>query len=37
MIGKVCTGLLAALLAVILTAVSVSIPDVKRYLELRSR
>jgi hypothetical protein len=36
MIGKICTGRLAALLAVILAAVSVSIPDIKRYLELRS-
>jgi hypothetical protein len=36
MIGKICTGLLVAVLAVILTAVIVSIPDIKRYLELRS-
>ena len=36
MIGKICTGLLVAVLAVALAAVIVSIPDIKRYRELRS-
>jgi hypothetical protein len=36
MIGKICRGLLVAVLAVILAAVIVSIPDIKRYRELRS-
>ena len=36
MIGKVGKGLLVAVLGVLLAAVIVSIPDIKRYLELRS-
>jgi hypothetical protein len=36
MIGKICTGLLVAVLAVTLAAVIVSIPDIKRYLKLRA-
>ena len=36
MIGMLCTGLLVAVLAVTLAAVIVSIPDIKRYLKLRS-
>jgi hypothetical protein len=36
MIGKICTFLLVAVLAVTLAAVIVSIPDIKRYLRLRS-
>ena len=36
MIGKLCTVLLVAVLAVTLAAVVVSIPDIKRYLRLRS-
>jgi hypothetical protein len=36
MISRICTGLLVAVLGVILAAVIVSIPDIKRYLELRS-
>jgi hypothetical protein len=36
MIGRVGKGLLVAVLGVLLAAVIVSIPDIKRYLELRS-
>jgi hypothetical protein len=36
MIGKLCTGLLVTVLAVTMAAVIVSIPDIKRYLRLRS-
>ena len=36
MISRVCKGLLVAVLGVILAAVIVSIPDIKRYLRLRS-
>jgi hypothetical protein len=36
MISRVCKGLLVAVLGVTLAAVIVSIPDIKRYLELRS-
>jgi hypothetical protein len=36
MIGKIFTGLLVAVLAVVLAVVVVSIPDIKRYRELRS-
>jgi hypothetical protein len=36
MIGKIFTVLLVAVLAVTLAAVIVSIPDIKRYLRLRS-
>jgi hypothetical protein len=36
MIGKFFTVLLVAVLAVTLAAVIVSIPDIKRYLRLRS-
>ena len=36
MIRRICTGLLVAVLGVVLAAVVVSIPDIKRYLELRS-
>ena len=35
MIGRVGKGLLVAVLGVLLAAVIVSIPDIKRYLELR--
>jgi hypothetical protein len=36
MIGRIFTVLLMAVLAVTLTAVIVSIPDIKRYLKLRA-
>jgi hypothetical protein len=36
MIGKLLTVTLLAVLGVILAAVVVSIPDIKRYLEIRS-
>jgi hypothetical protein len=36
MISKIFVGLLVAVLAVVLAAVVVSIPDIKRYRELRS-
>jgi hypothetical protein len=36
MIGKIFIGLLVAVLAVVLAVVVVSIPDIKRYRELRS-
>ena len=36
MIGKIFIGLLVAVLAVVLAEVVVSIPDIKRYRELRS-
>jgi hypothetical protein len=36
MIGKILIGLLVTALAVVLAAVIVSIPDIKRYLKLRS-
>jgi hypothetical protein len=36
MIGKIFVGLLVAILAVVLAVVVVSIPDIKRYRELRS-
>ena len=36
MIGKLLTVTLLAVLAAILAAVVVSIPDIKRYLEIRS-
>jgi hypothetical protein len=36
MIGKVFIGLLVAVLAVVLAVVVVSIPDIKRYRELRA-
>jgi hypothetical protein len=36
MIGKIFVGLLVAVLAVVLAVVVVSIPDIKRYRELRS-
>jgi hypothetical protein len=36
MIGKIFVGLLVAVLAVVLAVVVVSIPDIKRYRELRA-
>jgi len=36
MIGKIFVGLLVTILAVVLAVVVVSIPDIKRYRELRS-
>ena len=36
MIGKILTVILVTVLAVTLAAVVVSIPDIKRYLRLRS-
>ena len=36
MIGKIFVGLLVAVLAVVVAVVVVSIPDIKRYRELRS-
>ena len=36
MIGKIFIGLLVAICAVLLAAVVVSIPDIKRYRELRA-
>ena len=36
MIGRIGKGLLVAVLGVVLAAVIVSIPDIKRYLKLRS-
>ena len=36
MIGKIFVSLLVAVLAVLLAAVVVSIPDIKRYREIRS-
>jgi hypothetical protein len=36
MIGKIFIGLLVAISAVLLAAVVVSIPDIKRYRELRA-
>jgi len=35
-IGKIFVGLLVAVLAVVVAVVVVSIPDIKRYRELRS-
>ena len=36
MIGKIFVGLVVAVLAVVVAAVVVSVPDIKRYRELRS-
>jgi len=36
MIGRIFVALLVTVLAVLLAAVIVSIPDIKRYLKLRS-